>query len=61
MRMAERKRNFAMGMVALAEERKVCGMTAEEHSRRWRELWKDCFGDRSEPVDLSLANINTDR
>ena len=40
-----KERAYKVLMYGLTEERRVCGMTDEEFSRRQKEIWRDCFGE----------------
>jgi hypothetical protein len=40
---AARERSYHVLLHALAEERRVCGMSDEIFSRRSQEIWDDCF------------------
>ena len=37
-------RAYQVLMYGLSEERRVCGMTDAEFSRRQKEIWRDCYG-----------------
>jgi hypothetical protein len=40
-----KERAYQVLLYGLSEERRVCGMTDEEWTRRNKEIWRDCFGD----------------
>lgn len=43
-----KERAFKVMLYALAEERRVCGMTKEEYAIRYREAYESCFGEEKE-------------
>ena len=47
----DRERAFQVQMYALAEERRIGGLSAEEYCRRGAEAWKHCFGTKKPKGD----------